>query len=179
MKPRLIHCTGLLLAVACSGVPSASIVPEDLRLATTQPGGVRIEAEGSGRQLGVGPRVITSANLEQALEDTLTLAGVFSEVLEEGEGEWLLKVDVSEIESSDWSLEMYGDAVLVWRLMRGETGELVAQREIKTRGRARTEDTRDVEQRGKIAMQKALRENLTEGTHWLAGLELTLEPRPR
>lgn len=161
-----------LVAAACTTVPSASIVPEKVELATTQPGRVLVVTEGSGRKLGLGRRVISSENLQQAVSDTLTLSKAFEGVTVAPPADWRLDVTVTRIERDDWSLEMFGYATLVWRLTSLPDGQLVAQREIQTKGRARTEDAKDLEERGRIAMEKALTENLTEGTEWLADLEL-------
>lgn len=164
---------GLALALAaCTSVPSASIVPEDVQLATTQPGRVLVVTEGSGRPLGLGRRVVSAENLQQAVSDTLALSKAFEAVAAEPPADWRLDVSVSNVERDDWSLEMFGYATLVWRLTSLDDGQLVAQREIETKGRARTEDSKSVEERGRIAMEKALRLNVAEGVEWLAGLEL-------
>lgn len=173
---RLALCLALIPA-ACTTVPSASIVPEKVELATTQPGRILVVAEGSGRKLGIGREVITAENLLQAVNDTLMVSKAFEAVATEPPADWRLDLTVTRIERDDWSLEMFGYATIVWRLTSLADGQLVAQREIETKGRARTEDTRDVELRGRIAMEKALTLNLAEGVEWLASLELEVPPR--
>jgi len=163
----------LALAPACATLPSTSIRPEKVVVSPApHPGTVSVAAQGSARAMGVGRALVSSDGLREALEQSLREARTFERVASGTEAcRWHLSVTVEELEPSEWSLVMYGSAKLHWHLA-GANGELVAEQRIDTRERATSDDTPEVEARGRLALQRALQENLRQGLAWLAALEL-------
>ena len=163
----------LALGPACATLPSTSIRPEKVVVSSApHPGTVSVAAQGSARALGVGRALLSSDGLREAIEESLREARTFERVAQGVEAcDWHLSVTVEELEPSEWSLVMYGSAKLHWHLA-GADGGMIAEQRIDTRERATSDDTEEVEGRGRLALQRSLRKNLALGLAWLAELEL-------
>jgi len=156
----------LLLPLPLSGCTTTSAVelqPVSVQVEHRLTGTVRVEATGSARRAGVGPRSISGADLTAALEATLVASALCDGVVQDGRADHVLRVEVQEAWTSEPQLDMAARVTARWSLFDGSARVLRWQDVVQTKGRATTFDADMLEDRTRMALEDAMRKNLTEG----------------
>jgi hypothetical protein len=160
-------CAALALAalgsVGCTTTSALELQPAEVKVQHRLAGTVRVEAKGSGRRGGIGPRAITADDLAAAQRGTLLGSSHCDGVVEQGSADHVLRVEVIDLWGSELQLDMEASLSARWTLLDGEGRVAVWQELVKTRGKATTFDSGMVEERAQMALEAAARKNIEEG----------------
>ncbi len=162
---RAAAALALLLTplVSCTTTSAVELQPVSVQVEHRLVGTVRVEATGSARRAGVGPRSIGGGDLAEALAATLLASNLCDGVVQDGTADHVLRVEVQEAWTSEPQLDMAARVTARWSLFDGNARVLRWQDSVQTKGRATTFDADMVEDRTSKALEDAMRNNLTEG----------------
>ena len=163
----------LLLAAGCASVDTLDMVPVDVVVSRTHAGSVRIEAEGTGRTMGIGPRLVNSDELERALREGLVEAGLFQGVTDSTSiADYVLNVGIDSVEEPGMAIEMRAQVTMHWRLRREGDSTTLFERTIVSEHFADEMDADFAEDRKWLAVSGAIRKNLEKGLAAIGDLEI-------
>jgi hypothetical protein len=165
LKARLSSALALAVlgTVGCTTTSAIELQPAVVKVQHRLAGTVRVEATGSARRGGIGPRAITGDDLAVALRATLLGSSLCDGVVEEGSADHVLRVEVVDVWSSELQLDMEASVSARWTLLDGEGRVARWQELVKTRGKATTFESGMVEERAQMALESAARKNIEEG----------------
>lgn len=156
----LLASVGLAACVTASAV---ALQPTRVTVQVPLEGTVRVDAVGSARRGGVGPRALRSADLAAAVRGTLLASSFCQGVVESGAANHVLRVEVVSLEGSDLQLDMEATMSARWTLL-DSAGRVARWEElVTTHGKATTFDAQMVEDRARLALEAATRKNIEEG----------------
>lgn len=162
----MLHTASLLLltllSFGCSTLASEAMTPESIMAAPGFGGSARLEVYGQGP---VGAEALTDA-----LRSTIEISGLFDRADGGAAADWILTVEVLEVEKPEWALDMTSEVTLRWTLESGSGQEVWSER-IETLFKASPEDEPDVEARGDFALASAVRANLARAVEQMQALE--------
>ncbi|MCP3917763.1 MAG: hypothetical protein GY711_19640 [bacterium] len=169
----VLTCAPFLCASGCSNLGTLEMVPADIAVSRTHAGSVRIEAEGTGRSMGIGPRLVSSDELERALREGLVEAGIFQTVTDSASSaDYVLGVGIDSVEEPEMAIEMEAQVTMHWRLRREGDSSTLFERTLVSRHVADEMDADFVKERKNLALSGAIRKNLEQGLAAIAALEL-------
>ncbi len=161
-----------LLATGCTTTSSLELTPRTVQVEHQNFASVQVNATGTGRTFGLGPRKVGSSDLEQAVRTAVLEAGLFQEVALTGGADWILEVTVERLNLSEPGLTMTTDAALRWRLIDVNTDRVRWETLIKESAKAEPEDSPDFGERGKRSIERAIAANVAEGVRRMGALVL-------
>ncbi|MEZ6013731.1 MAG: hypothetical protein R3F49_01340 [Planctomycetota bacterium] len=171
-RPSRWLARGLVLAAclplagvtaSCTTASAIALQPTKVEVQRPLNGTVRVEATGSARRAGIGSRAIGSDDLAHAVRGTLLASALSSGVVEGGEADHLLRVEVLSVERSDLQLDMQAAISVRWTLLDGAGRVARWEETVTTLGKATTFDAGMVEDRARMALESATRKNIEEG----------------
>ena len=162
----------LLLCAACTTVESVNLVPSRVAVARQHAGTLHVEAQGTDRSWGVGPRRVSAEDLAQAVTAAVLESELFAAVGPLAGADWRLSVSIAELTDPEAGLDMEVVATLRWRLTDATGTTVRWEAPITTEAIARPDDALDFGDRERIATERALAENLRQGIERLGELEL-------
>jgi hypothetical protein len=165
LSPLLLASVALLgtLTPCCTTASAVALQPGRVTVQTPLQGTVRVDAVGSSRRAGIGPRAVRSEDLAHAVRGTLLASNACQGVVESGAADHVLRVEIVDIVGSELQLDMEAAVVARWTLF-DPTGRVASWQEtITTHGKANTFDAGMVEDRARMALEQATRTNITEG----------------
>ena len=95
-----VVCLAAALGPACTTTSAVALQPTKVVATQHVPGTIRVEATGSSRRGGIGPRAITGDDLAAAIRGTLLASNLCDGVVESGVSDHLLRVEVIDLWSS-------------------------------------------------------------------------------
>jgi len=166
-RPMAARHLALALAalggLGCTTTSAVELQPAEVKVQQRLVGTVLVEATGSARRGGIGPRAITGEDLGAALRATLLGSALCDGVVEAGAADHVLRVEVIDLWASELQLDMEASMTARWTLLDGAGRVAVWEEVVKTRGKATTFDSGMVEERSQMALEAAARKNLEEG----------------
>lgn len=172
-----VACVAVPLGGACTTTSAVALQPARVAVSQHLPGTIRVEATGSSRRGGLGPRAITGEDLAAAVRGTLLGSHACDGVVEQGVSDHLLRVEVLDLWSSEPQLDMEATLTARWTLFDGDGRVATWQEVVKTAGKATTFDSGMVEDRARMAIEDATRKNLEAGVARLTAAAASL-PTP-
>jgi hypothetical protein len=163
----------LTLAACAASVETEAMVPEAMHVVVQHPGTVRLVAHGTPRRMLVGRRRIHGESLGQSLEDAIESCDVFSSVVRPDDAaDYQIEVEVLKVKEPDMGLEMEAAVEMRWTLTEVESGDRLWSATLETEGQADPDDSDDVSERSRIAIENAVRANLRLGIETIGQLDI-------
>jgi hypothetical protein len=179
LQVRILSAILSLAALACATEPSwKPMVAELGRAQHAYPVRLRVESLGMRNADWWGKGTfVSNAEFHSALVDSIRNSGLFSEVVSEGEARYLLDVF---IHCTKVHRDFAVDAAAKWTLIDLATRRVVVEKIIRTYDRIALGERRPgAGPQLRWAYQGAARNNIEQGLHLLAGLDLSdRSPQP-
>jgi hypothetical protein len=174
---RLIGAAAVTLAVlglAGCATPaqkenmSATALPSSKKLPYT----VSVETRGGQETGAMDSSNVSNADLKAAIESSITKSGLFKSVVPGKDGDYELSVTVTQL-----SKPVFGGAFTVtmetgWSLVRARDKSVVMRKAVKSSHTAEMSDSFVGVTRLRLALEGAVRKNITEGLQSIAELPL-------
>jgi hypothetical protein len=164
----------LLLSTAGCSYPgrATAMIPEDLTASRRGEHSVSTRVSGGKDSSIFSPGQISNGAFEEALKTSLLRSGVFSNVIQAGDADYVLEVVMSR-----GAQPLVGFALTVrlaadWKLTRVKTGEVILEQHIATEGAASPGDALVFDRRVGIAHERAAQSNILKGIQLLSALDL-------
>ena len=164
----------LLIAVLCilasgcrSSVSALGMTPEPLTFNIQHYESLWIEVSTPSRFLSFGPARVPQKEVEKALRSALSESELFKLARTDDSADYRLQVHFVKIEEPEAGLDMTAHASAKWLLVEGQDDKVVWRQTVTTEHRATSDDSAFIEERGRMALEGALRENITEGIELL------------
>lgn len=159
---------GAMVAHGCSTVASSVMVPKSLEIDAPLGGAVRIEAEGSPAQAWIGTPLVKASELEKALRDSVMTSGLFDEIVETGDADRVLRVEVERIDEPSMGLDQTCETAFRWQLRTGDGARTLWEKQIVVSETVNTFQETDSEKRRVRAIERAIQGNLRRGIRELS-----------
>jgi len=170
----MIPIRALLIAVLCtlaagcrSSVSALAMTPEGLTFDIQHFESLWIEVSTPPRLLSFSPPRVPQKAVETALRNALSESELFKLARTTAAADYRLQVSFVRIEEPEAGLDMTAHASAKWVLIEGPNDKVVWRRTVTTEHRATSDDSAFIEERGRMALEGALRENITEGIELL------------
>ena len=147
----------------CHSVSASLMVPKEVSITRTIGGSARVIASGSSRQALLGPSVIGEESLQAAITEALLACGMFDEVTESPPSQHLLVVTVEEFVEPELGFDSTCEVTMRWTLKGRDGASTYWTRSIKTGATITSYEEMDSTVRPQLVIEKAVRNNLTEG----------------
>jgi len=161
-----------ILAGCASGAHREGMAAAPLASTKKLPHTVSVTAAGGQETGAMDSSNVSNADLKAAIEDSITRSNLFRNVIQGRGGDYDLAVTVSQLEKP-----IFGGAFTVtveagWSLVRTSDKSVVLRKAIKTSHTAEFSDSLVGTTRLRLAVEGAVRKNITEGLQTIAALPI-------
>lgn len=163
---------GTLLSGCASPATSKGMASPPFTVAKQHAHTVSVNVTGGRETTAYDPSQISNEAFSAALIETLRKTGVFSEVLEGDEANYLLSVTIFRLQQPVIGFSMRSNMEAGWTLVRRETNQIVWQEALETNFVATTEDALIGAERSRLAAEGVARENIKLGIEKISRLAL-------
>lgn len=166
----LLVVVGTLAAGCTTTASSAGMVPHRLKIERHHQATLSLDVQGADAGMFSSSPVSDQA-FKAAIEETLLASQLFTELLPEG-GDYLLQVRILEVQVPDASLDMEAVVESEWVLTRRTTGGKLWMASLSGQSISSVQQAKWVDDRKRLSVEGAVRENIRRGMLHMAQLEL-------
>ena len=160
-------------AIGCaSGAKVPNMIPTDIERVKSHPYSARVQAAGGRGTEWWGTSQVTDEAFLEALYESLSRSGVFSEVVTKGAADYLLDVFVTDVRQPVIGFNMTVSVVANWTLTDLAAKEVVFEELIPTPYTATVGDAFAAIKRLRLANEGAVRANIRAGIRRISELNL-------
>ncbi len=164
---------GIAGCATSSPASPAGMAPQDLRVQRPHPHSIRVEVRGGRATDPKGPSQISNRALTRSIVDSIKASRVFTRVVAGAGAEYLLRVDIVELEQSPRTgFSMTARMEARWTLLRPDTGKPVWAETIHSSYTASAISSRKAVTRMRLATEGAAKENIRQGIERISRMEL-------
>ncbi len=166
----------LTIAAALTGCASPitheTLVPAAPAIKKQHPQSVAVTAGGGGETSAAGKSNITDAELQRAVAKAISQSKVFSQVVEGKSGDYVLNVNVFNLQQPSMGFSFTVHVEMGWTLTRADSGAIVWRESIKSQHTTGAGEAFAGVERLRLATEGAIRANIQQGLEKLSGLNL-------
>lgn len=161
-----------LILVGCASPASREgMTPQDAVLLKALGQSVRVSASGGAETGNMDSTNIADADLKAALEAAIEKTGVFKQIVQSGGSEYELSVRITSLKKPMAGFSMTVDLETAWSLVRVSDRKPVLQKGISTTYTAGMSEAFVAVTRIRMAVEGAVRENISQGLRAIADLK--------
>jgi len=163
---------GILLSGCASPATSKGMAAVPLTIANRHAYTVNVKVTGGRETTALDPSQVSNEAFTEALIETIKKTGVFSEVLQGKEADYLLSVMIFRLQQPVIGFSMRSNMEAGWTLVRRATDQIAWQEAVETNFVATTEDAFVGAERSRLAAEGVARENIKLGIEKISRLAL-------
>jgi len=161
-----------LLTGCISEYSKKEITPASLKGIGKHSGTVQVLITGGGKlNANTGVSNIQNQTLQDAIADSITQSGLFSQVVKVGNADYQLDVLLVNLDQPVGNLTMTGTARIIWKLTMLQNGKQIFQDEIVTVDRETLGDHFVGEARARAAVSGSVRKNIQEAIERISKIQ--------
>jgi len=173
IRTLLIATLALVSSASCKATAKAvEMTPTKLEFEVSHEGAVWIEAVTPGKTLGIIEERVPRAQIQAALRRAVQESGLFPVALKPFAADYRLTVDFVKLYEPEAALDMTAEVSAQWTLGGQTNATTLWSTTIKTTHTCTTFDTSFVDERGLMALERAVKANIKAGLTELAKVEL-------
>ena len=160
------------IAGCASPANKDEMTPKDLVVAQKFSSTVQVRTTGGSETGAMDSSNISDADLKAAIENAISDTQLFSKVVQVGEANYLLAVSVTSLTKPSFGLTFTVNLETAWSLTNVATKKVEYRKVITTSGTATFGDAAVAVGRLQIAVERAARENISQGLADISALKL-------
>lgn len=177
MQSNRIHLVMVCVAVAwlagcASPASKQALVVNDTSFGAKHPYSVSISTSGGGETSATDYTNISNEDLAAAIEESITMSGLFSSVIKGSGADYKLSVSLVSMSKPMFGFDFKIDMEMAWSLVNTKTGDAVMRESIKSSHTATTGDAFAAVTRIRLAVEGAAKNNIRDGLQKIAELPL-------
>lgn len=162
----------LNLAGCASPASHEGMTPQNVTVSKKHAASVSVETKGGSETGAMDSSNISNADFKTAIERSIVKSGLFKEVLQGKEGDYLLTVSVTDISKPLFGASFTVEVETAWTLVKKSDNSIVMRKAIKTAHTATMSDAVVGVTRLKLAVEGAAQANIAQGLKAISDLPL-------
>lgn len=168
----LLLASAFILGGCASPATHEAMVPASIQTVKKHPQTVNVAVAGGQETDAMGKSQISNSTLQKALTEAIEKSKTFSQVVPGTGGNYLLTVNIFNIDQPNFGLNLTTKLEAGWTLKRADTGTVVWQESIRSEHTSTVSDAFVAVERLRLATEGAARNNIAQGLAKISNLSL-------
>ena len=168
----LVASALILILTGCSSpAKREAMIPQGVA-SKNYPHSLSVQTSGGSETGAMDSSNISDTNLKAAIEDAVVQSKLFASIIQLTSGDYQLSVRIINLSKPVFGATFTVDMETAWSLIKTADNSVVMRKSVKTSGKANIGDAFVAAVRLRLAVENAARENISQGLHAIAELNL-------
>ena len=169
----LVASALVLILTGCSSpAKREAMIPQGVVASKNYPYSLNVQTSGGSETGAMESSNISDADLKAAIEDAVVQSKLFASIIQLKSGDYQLSVRIINLSKPVFGATFTVDMETAWSLIKTADNSVVMRKSVKTSGKANIGDAFVAAVRLRLAVENAARENISQGLHAIAELNL-------